>query len=101
MKENAIRYLQDKVGATCSQRKNIISKIFGKDGLAESLDDLTFEISHQEALRVINCNAPQFSEYYVNRLVPNLPINLNILEKTGMPIPFPCMNNNCESGNPF
>ena len=31
LKENAIRYLQDKVGATCSQRKNIINKIFGKD----------------------------------------------------------------------
>ena len=100
LQENVNRQLTDKIGCAEKDRRKITSLIFGKDGLASTVDDLTFDIRNQAAMQMITSTVPNFTDYYTGRIVPLLQMNLQTKLATGLPsTDTPWTNNNSESEN--
>ena len=59
LKDNISRYLQDKVGANTTDRNNIMSDIFGPQGLVTADDTFTFE----QKARNICSNSHQYPKF--------------------------------------
>jgi hypothetical protein len=73
MKDNMSEYLKNSLGSTDKQRSDIISKLFGSNGLAAAEDFFEFE-SKSENLISEN---PEFARYFDSRLKNRLLEHVN------------------------
>ncbi|CAC5399213.1 unnamed protein product [Mytilus coruscus] len=71
LKDNVQHYLQDRVGVSTQERKNIINTIFGDHGIASADDTLQFARADSE-LKDLCANYPQFLKYYEQSFKPGV-----------------------------
>ena len=67
LKDNVKHYLQNRVGVNTTERNNIMSAIFGDDGLVSADDTFNFEAKSLQVKEVAE-NYKQFVEYYDRHL---------------------------------
>ena len=70
LKDNVKHYLQNRVGVNTTERSNIMSAIFGDDGLISVDDTFNFEAKSLQVKEVENYK--QFVEYYDRHLKPRI-----------------------------
>ena len=96
MKDNVSEYLKKSFGSTDKQRSDIISKLFGNNGLAAAEDSFEFE-SKSENLISEN---PEFARYFDSRLKNRLLEHEHVNKpKKQLQHERLWTNNNCESMN--
>ncbi|CAC5420281.1 unnamed protein product [Mytilus coruscus] len=71
LKDNVQHYLQDRVGVSTQERKNIINTIFGDHGIASADNTLQFARTDSE-LKDLCANYPQFLKYYEQSFKPRV-----------------------------
>jgi len=69
LKDNVKHYLPNRVGVNTTERNNIMSAIFGDDGLVSADDTFNFEAKSLQVKEVAE-NYKQFVEYYDRHLKP-------------------------------
>jgi hypothetical protein len=94
MKDNVSEYLKNSLGSIDKQRSDIISKLFGSNGLVAAEDSFEFE-SKSENLISEN---PEFARYFDSRLKNRLLEHVNKPKKQ-LQHERLWTNNNCESMN--
>ena len=91
--------MQQKVGLPESTRNDIISFIFGNDGLINCKDLVDFELGFLSLSNKLLEIAPNFVTYFENSLVPQLWEHVFKPKISTNSIPINWTNNNCESLN--
>jgi hypothetical protein len=77
LKDNAIRYLQDKTGTDVISRNSIISSIFGDEGLTSASSLEHFDDKAASLLAgLVSSTTPAFANYFSTRLSPLLRDNV-------------------------
>ena len=71
LKDNVKHYLQNRVGVNTTERNNIMSAIFGDDGLVSADDTFNFKAKSLQVKEVAE-NYKQFVEYYDCHLKPRI-----------------------------
>ena len=71
LKDNVKHYLQNRVGVNTTERNNIMSAIFGDDGLVSADDTFNFKAKSLQVKEVAE-NYKQFVEYYDRHLKPRI-----------------------------
>ena len=94
MKDNVSEYLKNSLSSTDKQRSDIISKLFGSNGLVAAEDCFEFE-SKSENLISEN---PEFARYFDSRLKNRLLEHVNKPQKQ-LQHELLWTNNNCKSIN--
>ncbi|CAH1245863.1 PIN4 [Branchiostoma lanceolatum] len=98
LRNNALDYLRDKVGAPNSVRKTILSTIFGDCGITHAESRVIFEQRKDRAEATIRDEAPDFLRYFNQTLEPVLDENFQtVLNRPEVPDGW--TNNNSESIN--
>ena len=98
LEENVRRHLQQKVGVP-EKTNEIISLIFGKEGLTNSKDLVDFELCYLSLSNELLKIAPNFMPYFENSLISRLREYVFKPKVSESWIPLNWMNNNCESMN--
>jgi hypothetical protein len=93
MKDNVSEYLKNSIGSTDKQRSDIISKLFGSNGLVAAEDSFEFE---SMSGNLISEN-PEFARYFDSRLKNRLLEHVNKPQKQLQHERL--RTNNCESRN--
>ena len=97
LEENVQRHLQHKVGVPEKMRDEIISLIFGKDGLLNMKDLVDFELRYLTLSNLFLDIAPNFVPYFENSMVPRVRDFVFKPKISTNWIPLNWTNNNCES----
>ena len=96
---NVCRHLQQKVGVPEKTRNEVISLIFGKEGLTNSKDLVDFELGYLSLSNKLLEIAPNFISYFENSLISRLREYVFKPRISESWLPMNWMNNNCESIN--
>ena len=99
MEENVRRHLQHKVGVSDKLKNEIVSLIFGKDGLTNAKDLIEFDLKCLSLSNTFLDTAPNFVPYFDNSLVPRVREYIYKPRISNDWIPLNWTNNNCESMN--
>ena len=99
LEENVRRHLQNQVGVPEKTRSEIISLIFGKDGLVNTKDLVDFELRYLALSNMFLDIAPNFVSYFENSMVPRVRDFVFKPKISTNWIPLNWTNNNCESLN--
>ena len=99
LEENVRRHLQHKGGVPEKLRNELISLIFGKDGLVNPKDLVDFELRYLSLSNVFLDIAPNFVSYFENSLVPRVRDHVFERSMSADWIPLNWRNNNCEPLN--
>ncbi|XP_013388573.1 uncharacterized protein LOC106157457 [Lingula anatina] len=98
LKQNVTMHLRDKIGLSMDERNKLVSLIFGKDGLTDSLSWPMFEKRKEEVVAFIQNSVPGFGIYFEEHILPILKDNHDtIMSRPG--VGHGWTNNNCESLN--
>ena len=96
LKTNIDDYLKNKTGVNESDRRKLITSIFGEDGLT-SADDVIFDIRAKAIEEEIIKSTPTFLKYFRDRIIP---ATREIMETTrDSEVAATWTNNDCESIN--
>jgi hypothetical protein len=99
LEENVKRYLQHKIGVPDKIKKDIVSLIFGNDGLINAKDLVEFEMKVMSLSSMILDAAPSFVDYFESSLVQRVREYIYKPKLSVDYIPLNWTNNNCESLN--
>ncbi|KAK3101746.1 hypothetical protein FSP39_006084 [Pinctada imbricata] len=95
LKDNLSDYLKNRAGLTASERKSIMDKIFGDEGIVLANDTFDFEET-SIALKDLATENKKFLNYFENHFKPNL---LKYVCKPADQLQKSWTNNNSESMN--
>lgn len=103
LKQNANKQMEDSVGFPISDRQEILTGIFGENGIVRAKDTDTLNIRVERMKRIINqkdvnVQEKKFQPYFENKLLPLLEKHIIEPVKQGK-IPPTWTNNNSESAN--
>lgn len=78
----------------------VFTPLFGANGLAESRDDVTFEVRLRAARETIQLQAPDFLPYFNSRIEPIIREKFEVAANhKADQVLYSWMNNGCESAN--
>ena len=103
LKQNVNRHLEDQVGYPLRDRQDVLSKLFGEDGLAASKDIDTYNHRVSRIRELVNdkdsrVGEKKFQPYLDNKLLPLL--SKHVAEPArNRKIPYNWTSNNSESAN--
>ena len=72
LKDNVKHYLQNKVGVERKQREEIMTSIFGDNGIVDANTTIDFETRSTEIANKFSEDLPTFTDYFNGRLKPKL-----------------------------
>ena len=96
--QNTENKLADKCGLEKKARREIINQLFGKDGLANADDSISFEVRSEEIQNHVLENVPDFIHYLNNKVLPMIKHHVNKPQREKA-VEESWTNNNCESAN--
>ena len=97
LKKNTADYLAQH-GTNADQRREVMSALFGKNGISKADSQVVLEERIIKARETIEKHAPKFLQHFNSRILNILQENFHIYEKN-LAVPLEWMNNDCESAN--